>query len=35
MFLGRAAVLCCKRMGQAQGCDPIGVVEGPCRYPEG
>ena len=35
VFLGMQQRFVARDWGQAQGCDPIGVVEGPCGYPEG
>ena len=35
MFLGIRQRFVAKDRGQAQGCDPMGVVEGPCGYPAG
>ena len=35
MFLGIRQCFVARDRGQAQGCDPMGVVEGPCGYPAG
>ena len=35
VFLGIRQHFVARDRGQAQGCDPMGVVEGPCRYPAG
>ena len=35
MFFGHPAALVARDRGQAQGCDPMGVLEGPCGYPAG
>ena len=32
---GGPAALRCQRPGPRLGCDPMGVVEGPCGYPAG
>ena len=35
VFLGIRQRFVARDRGQAQGCDPMGVVEGPCGYPAG
>ena len=35
VFLGIRQRFVARDRGQATGCDPMGVVEGPCGYPAG
>ena len=34
-IFGQLAAIAARDRGQAQGCDPMGVVEGPFGYPAG